>query len=136
MAESPSLPARHQSDGVVLDPIWGSFDNNGDPLMIPLEGGFTSTAIDNTPQSQQEGATNCLASPVSPYFTNPWITLPALSAPVSNLQYPSLASAPKHYGSLARLEKIVALAPGSLVNGEPNRNVGKSALSIIFIVLC
>jgi hypothetical protein len=116
MAESHSLPARPQSNGAVLDLIWGSFDSNGDPLMIPLEGGFTSTAIDNPPQSQQERASNCVASPVSPYFTNPWMAPPALSAPVSNLQYPSLVPAPKHYKSHARLEEIDVSASRSLAN--------------------
>jgi hypothetical protein len=110
----------------VLDPIWGSFDSNDDPLMIPLEGGFTSTTIDNPPQSQQEGASNCVASPVSPYFTNSWT---GLSVPVINLLSPSLVPAPKHYKSHVRLEEIDVSASESLVNGEPNRNVGKSAVS-------
>jgi hypothetical protein len=54
----------------MMEPIWGSFDSNGNPLMVPCEGEFVTASIESQQQTQLGNETT--ANPSSPYVANQW----------------------------------------------------------------
>jgi len=53
-----------------MEPIWGSFDVNGSPLMVPLEREFYTTSIDS--QQQTQPGSDMPFNLSSPYTSNVW----------------------------------------------------------------
>jgi hypothetical protein len=51
-----------------MEPIWGSFDGDGNPLMVPFEEGFGNTRIDSQQQTQPGNET--AVDPSSPHTPN------------------------------------------------------------------
>jgi hypothetical protein len=54
----------------MMEPIWGSFDVNGSPLMVPFEREFRTTSI-NSQQQTQPGSETAF-NPSSPHNPNVW----------------------------------------------------------------
>jgi hypothetical protein len=52
----------------MMEPIWGSFDANGSPLMVPFEREFRTTSINSQQQTQPDSETDF--NPSSPYTPN------------------------------------------------------------------
>jgi hypothetical protein len=108
----------------VMKPIWGSFDSDGNPLMVPFEGGFGNTRIDSQQQTQpgNETVVNS-SSPHAPnledYYLSPsaWHALfPAPYTP--GVGFHNDGSKPRHHGRRTSGTGFV-MPPGSYgLNGD------------------
>jgi hypothetical protein len=87
-----------------MEPIWGSFDSDGNPLMVPFEGGFGNTRIDSQQQTQPGNETTVNpSSPHAPNLGDYYIRPSAWPAPFSAPCNPGVGfyndgSKPRHHG--------------------------------------
>jgi hypothetical protein len=79
-----------------MEPIWGSFDSDGNPLMVPFEGGFGNTRIDSRQQTQvtQPGNETAVdpSFPHTPNLGGYYLSPSASPAPFGSRYVPGVGS--------------------------------------------